>query len=248
MSIPNPPAIRLALTEIPRAGAEVARTVVGIRRLVSDNSGGDGHPVLVLPGYGAADGSTKILRSFLKAIGYSTHGMELGRNVETEENRIRSVNDAIRFREKMTATVVDRIGNISDAEGGPVSVIGWSMGGLYAHDASCRIEEKIRQVITLGAPFGDPRGSSLFQLMRKLNKSDVPIEEQDFNGWLKRAHKDSNAFKTSIIYSSRDGIVSDEIARLSGSGAVDYLPIDSSHLGFTSNPQAFETIAGLLKN
>lgn len=247
MSIPNPPAARLALTELPRAAAEAARTMIGLRRLIKDHSGGDGHPVLVLPGYGAADGSTRILRSFLNAIGYNTHGMELGRNVEAVEDKIRSIDDAIRFREKMTTTVVERIEKITDSQGESVSVIGWSMGGLYAHDASCRIEEKIRQVITLGTPFGDPRGTSLFQLMRKLNKSDVPMEMQDFDGWLKRAHKDSHAFKTSVIYSSRDGIVSDGIAKLSGSGAVDYHPIDSSHLGFTTNPQSLKTIAGLLQ-
>jgi hypothetical protein len=59
----------------------------------------DGHPVLVLPGYGAADGSTSILRFFLKRIGYKPFALALGRNVEGVDDRIQSVDDASRFRE-----------------------------------------------------------------------------------------------------------------------------------------------------
>ena len=41
---------------------------------------GDGHPVLVLPGLLADDGSTRVLRSFLNAHGYHAHGWKQGRN------------------------------------------------------------------------------------------------------------------------------------------------------------------------
>src|ERR1700704_209559 len=42
---------------------------------------GDGHPVLVLPGFLVSDISTTLLRQYLKLLGYETHGWELGRNL-----------------------------------------------------------------------------------------------------------------------------------------------------------------------
>ncbi|MBT8075074.1 MAG: alpha/beta hydrolase, partial [Gammaproteobacteria bacterium] len=159
----------------------------GLGRLIRDHSGGDGHPVLVLPGYGAADGSTAVLRFFLRRIGYRPFGLEAGRNFEGLENQIQSVDDATRFREQLVDLTVTRIREVHAMTREPVSLIGWSMGGLYALDASRHLPDITRRVITLGSPFGDPRGTSLFTLMRRLSGSEVPIELQNFDTWLDKA-------------------------------------------------------------
>ena len=129
-AIPTPPAIGLTLSEIPRAGAESMRLLTGLSGLIRKHRGGDGHPVLVLPGYGAADGSTSILRFFLKRIGYTPFALALGRNVEGVDDRIQSVDDATRFRERMVELAVARVRDIHEQTGETVSLVGWSMGGL----------------------------------------------------------------------------------------------------------------------
>ncbi|MBR9910040.1 MAG: alpha/beta fold hydrolase [Gammaproteobacteria bacterium] len=245
---PLPPSLSLALSELPRASLETGLSVLRLPRLIRQHRGGDGHPVLVLPGYGAADGTTRLLQYFLKKIGYAVYGLELGRNLEAAEDRIRSIDDATRFRETMTPAVIERVETLHRDVEQPLSLVGWSMGGLYAHDASGHIPEKVRQVITLGSPFGDPRGTSLFMLMRRLSGSEVPLEEQDFDGWLQRAQRSDASVRTHVVYSKRDGIVGDGVAKLATMDHVIHVEIDSSHVAFPSNSLALATIAEILKS
>ena len=245
---PTPPTLKLALTELPRASVEASMALLGLPRLIRKHRGGDGHPVLVLPGYGAADGSTALLRYFLNAVGYQAYGLELGRNLEPSEERIRSIDDATRFRETMTQAAVKRIDELHDQHSEPVSLVGWSMGGLYAHDASDRVPARVRQLITLGSPYGDLRGTSLFSVMRRLSRSEVPLDEQDFDGWLNRAAERQHAVPTTVLYSRRDGIVGVDVAKLAAAANVRHIEIDSSHVAFTVNRQSLATIADLLKS
>lgn len=243
--LPTPPSLSLVLSELPRAGSEGLSLMTKLGSLIRKNRGGDYHPVLVLPGYGAADGSTAILRFFLKRIGYRPFALALGRNVEGVENRIQSVDDATAFRERMTELAVLRIREIHRETGESVSLVGWSMGGLYALDASRLNPEIIRQVITLGTPFGDPRGTSLFKLMRRISGSTVPLAEQNFTNWLDKAT--APTVPTTVIYSDRDGIVGTSIARLPSSPHTTHIRIDSSHLAFAVNPQALSALAARLR-
>lgn len=240
---PLPPDLALAMTEVPRAGRELVQLLFRFNGILRRHARGDGRPVLVLPGYGAADGSTAVLRYCIRRLGYDPRALSLGRNLETVEERIRSVDDAIRFRDRMTGAVAERVEQIHAETGEPVTLVGWSMGGLYAIDASRVAPDKIRQVITLGTPFGDPRGSTMFKLMRRLSNSKVPVEAQDYAGWLARA--ESRA-PTQVIYSARDGIVATDIARLRSSHRVQYREVDSSHMGFAINPDALDAVAQCL--
>jgi dienelactone hydrolase len=205
---------------------------------------GDGHPVLVVPGYGASDRATAPLRYFLNQIGYTAFALEAGRNVEGAEDRIRSVDDASRFRDQLVEVVVDRVREIFESTTERVTLIGWSMGGLHAFDASQKAPEVTRGVITMGAPFGDLRGTSVFNLMRRLSGSAVPLEEQDFDGWLQKAC--APAVPTTVIYSDRDGIVGKDIAKLPESEMLQSILVDSSHLGFNFNTDVLAQIARVL--
>lgn len=243
-AIPTPPSLLLALSEAPRAARDAWRLVPGMRRLVRELDRGDGHPVLVVPGYGASDGATGPLRYFLNRLGYTAFALEAGRNVEGAGNRIRSVDDASRFRDRLVDIVVERVRGISESTAEPVTLIGWSMGGLYAFDASQRLPEFTRGVITMGAPFGDLRGTSVFNLMRRLSGSAVPLEEQDFEGWLQKAC--APVVPTTVIYSDRDGIVGEEIAGLPESELLQSVRVDSGHLGFSFNTDVLGQIARVL--
>jgi len=102
---------------------------------------GNGQPVLVLPGLGGSDTSTAPLRWFLGQLGYRSFGWGLGQN----RGFGRHVTDGL---DELLAAKRDR---------GPVSIIGWSLGGLHAADLARRRPDAVRSLITLGSPLAGRR-------------------------------------------------------------------------------------------
>jgi hypothetical protein len=76
----RPPSKLLAFSELPRAMAELG-ALPWTAPLLMSAPRGDGHPVLVLPGFITSDVATTPLRRYLEALGYDTHAWELGRNL-----------------------------------------------------------------------------------------------------------------------------------------------------------------------
>jgi pimeloyl-ACP methyl ester carboxylesterase len=243
---PQPPELHHTLTEVPRAGLEAARLALGFLRLVAESPRGDGRPVLVLPSYGLGDAGMRPLRVFLQRIGYATPLSGIDRNLDRGEMRIRRIEDAARFRSRQVDRVVTRIEEIHAETGEKVSLVGWSMGGLFAFDASQRIPALVRRVVTLGSPFGDPRGTAMWGIMRWLSGSVVPVDEQDFSPWLDRASLETAEVPVTVLYSEMDGIVGRDVAHVREHAAVRHRRVESSHLGFATNPAAFREIAGAL--
>jgi len=242
-----PPSYLQLATEIPRAGLETARLILSMNRLIREAPRGDGRPVLTIPGYGGGDGSMFFLRYLLDKIGYQSFALDLGTNFESAAERIMRIEDAVAFREKMVEQVIRRAEEIHRETSQPIDLIGWSLGGLYAFDVSQSIPDKIRQAITLAAPFGDPRGTSTFNFFRTLNRSTVPVEEQDFDLWLNKRTLKTDQVPVKIFYSHSDGIVSPQIARLDDHPAVEHIEIDASHAGFTVNRNVLMHVTHLLR-
>src|SRR6478672_8639393 len=90
---------------------------LGALPLLSLAPRGDGHPVLVLPGLVASDTSTQPLRCFLKNRGYAVSGWGQGRNLG--------------LRNGVQQSMVDLVQELSDGHGGKISLVGWSLGGIY---------------------------------------------------------------------------------------------------------------------
>src|SRR5215218_7075158 len=101
---------------------------------------GEPHPVLVLPGLMASDFSTKTLRGWLGRLGYPVVGWALGRN--------RGPTKAV------TAELPALVARLAAEHGTPVSIVGWSLGGIFARRLARRSPRQVRQVITLGSPVG----------------------------------------------------------------------------------------------
>ena len=101
---------------------------------------GDGHPVYLLPGFMADSQSTAMLRSLARQRqGYNAIPWGFGRNLGP-----RGI-----LMERLIVTV----GDLARKHGQPVSLIGQSLGGVFAREIAKVIPKQIRQVITLGAPF-----------------------------------------------------------------------------------------------
>src|SRR4051794_9284496 len=137
-----PPAVlprsALMALEGPRAIGELG-LVAAAQPMLARSPRGDGHSVLVMPGLAASDRSTEVLRRFLRRLGYDVHGWGLGRNAGP------------------TTAMLDGVGRrFADLYGRgdkQISLIGWSMGGIFARRLARLNPESIRQVITLGSPF-----------------------------------------------------------------------------------------------
>ena len=133
----RPPSAALLVTEGVRALLDATMTVATWPPREQFDRG-DGHPVFVLPGLGAGDISTKPLRAYLDRLGYETHGWKQGINFGPRSGVL----------ERLVAQLI-RLA----AGGTKVSVIGWSLGGVYARYLALQHPELVRQVITLGSPF-----------------------------------------------------------------------------------------------
>ena len=124
---------------------------LGALPLLSLAPKGDGHPVLVLPGLVASDTSTRPLRSFLKNRGYAVSGWRQGRNLG--------------LRDGVQHAMVDLVRELSDDHGRKVSLVGWSLGGLYARQLAKMMPDRVRSVITLGSPFaGNPKATNAWRV------------------------------------------------------------------------------------
>lgn len=127
----------LLASELPRAMLEfqaLACTTSLLRTLPR----GDGHTVLVLPGLSGDDPSTSAMRWFVSDRGYRAEPWGLGRNLGPTDEILDGM-----------AACVERL----TARGAPISVIGWSLGGMFARELGRQFPERIRRVITLGSPF-----------------------------------------------------------------------------------------------
>ncbi len=130
----------LALSEVPRAALDMG-ALLSTLPLLALAPRGDGHPVLVLPGLGGGDDSTRVLRGYLDQQGFASQPWNLGRN--------RGLN-----RLGGPAALLARVDEVATEHAAKVSLVGWSLGGVMARAIARQAPHKIRQVISLGSPIG----------------------------------------------------------------------------------------------
>ncbi len=240
---PIPPSTGQLLKELPCAAREFMQlNQRRWRKQLDAIPVGDGHPVITLPGFGGGDGSMAVLRRFLEKKDYQALPWGLGTNFTND--RVTTMDSVLDFCRQKEADIAEQLHQITDKTGEKVSLIGWSLGGVYANSIAQTHPELVRQIITLGSPIGDPRGTSTWNILKKMNRSDVPDEEQNVDGWLARKQDLGNRkVRTSILYSLRDGAVSKGSAVIEGHPMVENIEVSSSHVGFAHNPLVYYIIA-----
>lgn len=220
---------RLALVEGPRALAELASLVPAAPYLLLAPRG-DGHPVLVLPGFGGSDASTAVIRGYLSAQNLAAQPWELGRNLGPGTPDLQR-----RLGERLRE--VWRVGGERR-----VSLVGWSLGGVYARLLTQRFPRMIRQVITLGSPIGGvPRPSYAYRTMRRL--SDGAIDAERAMALRRLAAEPLPGVPGSAVYSRTDGIVPWQIARQTPSEHAENVEVYGSHVGLGFNASALYLLA-----
>jgi pimeloyl-ACP methyl ester carboxylesterase len=222
------PALPLYLSEPGRAVADYG-LYLAARPLMPSLPRGDGHPVLVLPGLLADDVSTRALRNVLCRLGYDAYGWGLGRNIGPTAACVKGMRD-----------LVD---NLSNEHGKPVSLIGWSLGGIFARDLARRTPDSVRQVITLGSPFRLARNSQSRATKVFTRYSHLHVEHRSLP--LESESVPLRVPATSI-YSHFDGIVHWQTCLNTPGERCENIAVMASHLGLGHHPAAIWAITDRL--
>ena len=188
---------------------------------------GDGHPVIVYPGLGAADITTAPLRSFLSDRGYVPYAWKQGLNFGPR----RGVLDACRAQ----------VREVAQRHQQRVSLVGWSLGGLYAREMAKEHPEQTRCVVTLGTPFaGHPRATNawrFYEMVSGQSVHDPALIEQI---------RTAPSCPTTSIYSKSDGIVAWQCSLNEDAPNTENIEVHASHIGMGMNPLALYALADRL--
>ncbi len=214
---PGPPAFGWLLLE-GRALGELL-TTYAVMPLLRRGPRGDGHPVLVLPGFLASDTSTAPLRRFLKKCGHAAHPWKMGRNLGP--------------RKGVEEGLEKRLKRLRRRYGRRASLIGWSLGGVYARMLANRCPDDVRCVITLGTPFkSDPKANRSWKLFEWV--SGEVIDEVDPETFAQI--RTTPPVPTTSIYSLTDGVVNWRCSVDREGPQAENIQVPGSHVGLGANP------------
>lgn len=214
---------------MPRAALELAALATVVPALAVERRG-DGHPVLVLPGMVGGDVSTAGLRRYLTWLGYSVSGSGIGMNAGPTE----AVVSGLRARLKAMAV----------ASGRPVSIVGWSLGGLYAHELARGAPASVRQVVTLGSPtrLAVPGGRTASRLFDRFSHLHVAPS------MVTRPWSEAGPLRVpaTSLYTRSDGVVSWQACLLGRGRRRQNIEVYGSHMGLVLNPTVLHVLADRL--
>jgi len=197
---------------------------------------GDGHPVLLVPGFTAGDATLVGLQLFLQSRGYHVETWGFGQNTG--------------FKMKFAQALEQKLRFMHHKHRRKVSVIGWSLGGVYAFYTAHIAPECVRTVISLGSP-----------MRFSVEGVKVPIVVQALYRYLAHpmgpvahvANVRSKILKapppvpSTCVYSMTDGVVPPSSAQLdAGEGQHENIWVPGSHLGLGFNPTVMWVLADRL--
>jgi hypothetical protein len=186
---------------------------------------GHGEPVLVLPAYGAGDGSTAILKTYLRLLGYRVSGWHLGRSSGHVP--------------ELLPRVLRRIFFMARKFQQPVRVIGWSFGGYLAREAARERPDLVERVITLGTPvIGGPKYTVIAPQFKRRG-IDLDAMAKEIEG------RNRVLLQTPVtaIYSRADGIVAWQACIDPNGANVEHVEVRTAHIGFGFSPEVYKIIA-----
>jgi hypothetical protein len=188
---------------------------------------GIGRRVLVLPGFTAGDVSTAPLRLVLRALGHRPSPWGLGVNVGPDDETIRRL--------------VRLLDDLYEHNGGPIDIVGWSLGGIMARLMALHEPDRVRQVISLGSPIRveDPE-ANLSESVRRISQL----------AGLQRGRRGHDLtvipVPSTVIYSRQDGVVAPASCLQPVGPRSENIEVRGPHTGLGHNVAAVWAVADRL--
>lgn len=192
---------------------------------------GDGHPVVVYPGLGAGALTTSHLRSHLKQCTFTVH--DWGKGVNTGPDG--QFDDWLEM-------LAERVRALHALHGRKVSLVGWSLGGVYARELAKFAPGSVRQVITLATPFGSLQGANHAGTIFKMLGGDT----SQLTSQMQERLRQRPPVPTTSVYSKSDGLVSWRGCLEKRAPQAENIEVDASHLGMTTHPEVLRIVADRL--
>jgi pimeloyl-ACP methyl ester carboxylesterase len=199
---------------------------------------GDGHPVLLLPGFMAGEATLIALKLFLQSKGYDVHTWGLGRNMG--------------FRSKHANALQQKIRYLHHTTGRKVSLVGWSLGGVFSIFGAQSTQECVRSIITLGSPVSvdsvghqsPPTLKALYRLVSHRLGTSAHMMQPRVKAVREKLRL---ALPMSCLYSLTDGVVPPQEATMDGDPALhENIQVPGSHVGLVFNGIVLSIIANRL--
>jgi pimeloyl-ACP methyl ester carboxylesterase len=211
-----------------RTAAEAGALILPAPRLPVDSLArevpkGDGHAILVLPGMLRGDAYTADVCQFLTAIGYTAWSWNLGTNIGPTKWLLDGASK--------------RLIELSDAYG-PVSLLGFSMGGLFARYLASRMPDRVRQVITVCSPIHEPARNFWLPLQPLLGfwpSVDLAALAREIARPL--------PVPGTFLFSRADGLVNYAACLDAAAPAADNIEISGPHVLVARNPDVMTIVA-----
>jgi len=194
---------------------------------------GDGHPIVIFPGLASDGAAVAPLNNFCGSLGHPS--CDWGRGLNTgPRGEIQA----------WVGELADDVERLIEPYGGRrATLIGWSLGGIYAREVARRRPDLARQVISIGTPFaGRAVHTRAGLLYRLLNGQPAQLDEE----WHARLRR-CPPVPTTSIFSRSDGVVAWQACQQrEGRGRFENVEVRGSHLGLGWNLQVFDVIADRL--
>jgi pimeloyl-ACP methyl ester carboxylesterase len=224
-AVPGPPPKILELLEV-RVVSELA-TAFATLPLLQQAPRGDGHPVLVFPGLIASDASTRLMRAYLTERGYDVYGWGLGRNVGLVPG--------------LETKMRERVQEVHARCGRALSLVGFSLGGLYARSLAAQLPGAVRSVVTIGAPIrGHPKDTNVWQLYELASGRSV----DDLR--IRKPRVPPESIPATSIFSRSDGLVAWQACVEASGRRRECVEVMGSHCGLAVNAAALHALADRL--
>ena len=222
------PSLALLATEPLRAVLDFCAARVGSLAPVQ----GDGHPVIVYPGLGAGALTTGQLRSHLRLCNFRVHDCELGVNTGPDGEF-----------DAWLPNLVERVRALHARYERRVSLVGWSLGGIYARQLAKRVPDKVRSVISLGSPFtGSPKATNAWKVYEFASGRRVDDRDHHIAGPV----SDPPPVPTTSVFSRSDGICAWQTCLNEDGPLVENIEVYGSHCGLGHHPAAVYAVADRL--
>jgi hypothetical protein len=189
---------------------------------------GDGHHVIAIPPFGAGDAFTTVLRFYLGRLGYHVHPW--GRQEILALHRLSTV-------------AVKRLDELAGKAAGKVSLIGHSLGGLYAREVARAAPTHVRRVITVGTPFaGDLKANVVWPMYEAVTGTRIKSIPPEVMARI----NEPLPMPSTAIYSRTDGVVAWRSCIDAEAETAENVEVPGSHVGLLHNPAVFAVIADRL--